>query len=201
MDVLVSRDDDGSLYSSVYRKKTHTDQYLHFSSHHPSSHKQSVARTLFARASTHSSSLVQRAEEETHVVAALRNNGYSNKFIRDCHKKVQQKQLTPPLLPSSSMSDNPHPVRVTIAYVQGQSEAIKRVLRTLEIQVVFRPLTTLRKMISRPKDLTSILSQSGVVYGISCQDCCSCYVGQTCRNQWVKNIREQWNNRMCLQVL
>ena len=180
LDVLVIRNDDGTLCSSVYR--THTDQYLQYSSHHPSSHKQSVARTLFTRASTHSSSLVQQADEETRIIKALRNNGYPNAFIMDCRKKVQQKRPIPSLLSNSTITDSPPPIRVTIPYVQGQSEAIRRIIRSLDIQVIFRPLTTLRKMISRPKDPTSIFSQTGVVYNISCQECSSSYVGQTGRS-------------------
>ena len=182
LDVLITRNDDGTLCSSIYRKKTHTDQYLQYSSHHPSSHKQSVARTLFTRASTHSSSLVQRAEEETHIIEALHNNDYPNTFIMDCHKKVQQKRPTPSLLSNSTISDTPPPIRVTIPYVQGQSEAIRWILRSLDIQVIFRPLTTLRRMISRPKDPLPVFSQTGVVYNISCQDCSSSYVGQTGRS-------------------
>ena len=126
-------------------KKTHTDQYLQFSSHHPSFHKQSVARTLFTRASTHSFSLVQCTEEETHIVEALHNNGYTNKFIKDCHRKVQRRKPTSPLVSSSNIPERASPIRATIPYVQGQSELISRILHTLDIQVVFRPLTTIRK--------------------------------------------------------
>ena len=97
----------------------------------------------------------------------------------DCHKKVRQKRPTPSLLSNSTISDTPPPIRVTIPYVQGQSEAIRRILRSLDIQVIFRPLTTLRRIISRPKDPLPVFSQTGVVYNISCQDYSSSYVGQT----------------------
>ena len=63
LDILVQRDDDGCLSTSVYRKKTHTDQYLGFHSHHPSSHKAAVVSTLLKRAERLSSSLVQQSEE------------------------------------------------------------------------------------------------------------------------------------------
>ena len=39
LDILLNRQDDGSILTFVFRKSTHTDRYLHFNSHHPQSHK------------------------------------------------------------------------------------------------------------------------------------------------------------------
>ena len=39
LDVLISRQPDGSISTSVHRKATYTDKYLDFNSHHPLSHK------------------------------------------------------------------------------------------------------------------------------------------------------------------
>ena len=47
LDLLITRKDTGEVKLQIYRKPTHTDQYLIFSSHHPIEHKLSVVRMLF----------------------------------------------------------------------------------------------------------------------------------------------------------
>ena len=50
LDLLLKLNRDGSVATSVYRKKMHTDEYLEFTSHHPLVLKQSVVTTVFERA-------------------------------------------------------------------------------------------------------------------------------------------------------
>ena len=52
LDTLVTLQADGSLSITVYRKPTHTDQYLQWDSHHSLSAKYSVIGTLTHRAKT-----------------------------------------------------------------------------------------------------------------------------------------------------
>ena len=49
LDTLLKRN-NGEISVLVYRKPTHTDQYLHFNSHHQTSCKESVVSSLFHRA-------------------------------------------------------------------------------------------------------------------------------------------------------
>ena len=48
LDTLLKRN-NGEIFVLVYRKPTHTDQYLHHSSHHRKSWKESVVSSLFNR--------------------------------------------------------------------------------------------------------------------------------------------------------
>ena len=52
LDTIVKPEVDGTLSITVYRKPTHTDQYLQWESHHHLSAKFSVIQTLSHRAST-----------------------------------------------------------------------------------------------------------------------------------------------------
>jgi len=57
LDILLKRTDSGGLKLCIYRKPTHTDQYLNFSSHHPVEHKLSMVRTLLERSQQRSQSV------------------------------------------------------------------------------------------------------------------------------------------------
>ena len=52
LDARIHRSISGKLNFSVYRKPTHTDQYLNFTSNQPLQHKLGVIRTLHHRCKT-----------------------------------------------------------------------------------------------------------------------------------------------------
>lgn len=72
---------------------------------------------------------------------------------------------------------------VTIPYVKGVSESIRRCLLPLGIQTTFKPYIKLCDLISKPKDPTPPESQSGTVYKVNCQDSDKCYIGETGRKR------------------
>ena len=93
-----TRQDDGSITVSVYRKATRTDRYLDFKSHHHPQHKYSVVRTLMDRAKNIPSTEEEAVRETKRVAEALTANNYPTNFIyngrqRNRHQEVNDSDL------------------------------------------------------------------------------------------------------------
>ncbi|CAM9645274.1 unnamed protein product, partial [Heterosigma akashiwo] len=76
LDVLVVRNEDGSFTTTVYRKPTHSDRYLHWTSNHPVKDKLSGIRTLAYRANHYCSTVSLKMAELTHLRKTFADNGY-----------------------------------------------------------------------------------------------------------------------------
>ena len=71
LDTLVTPQSDGSLETTVYRKPTHTNQYLQWDSHHAISNKYSIISSLLHRAKNICSNHHLLKGEQTQVQRAL----------------------------------------------------------------------------------------------------------------------------------
>ena len=65
-----------SITTEIYRKPTHTDQYLLWSSHHPIKQKLNMVRNLMHRADTFIADEERRKVDNEMVRVALRICGY-----------------------------------------------------------------------------------------------------------------------------
>ena len=90
LDVLVRRKEDGTLGYQVYRKPTLTNRYLHATSHHHLSQKNSVISSLIHRALTISEPTSVNEELE-HLNRVLNRNGYNNKDINQTTIRLKNK--------------------------------------------------------------------------------------------------------------
>ncbi|XP_052737826.1 uncharacterized protein LOC128198128 [Bicyclus anynana] len=92
LDVLVKVRLDGSFSHTVYRKQTHTDRYLHGSSHHHPRHLASVATTLFNRAQDLCDDVNIQAELE-HISKVLRRNGHKPLVLKNSSHQRRERPL------------------------------------------------------------------------------------------------------------
>ena len=76
LDVNIKRNMNGTLAFDVFRKPTHTNQYIHFNSHAPLQHKLATVRSLTRRTQIIPSTESAKKEEEKRVHDALALNGY-----------------------------------------------------------------------------------------------------------------------------
>ena len=170
LDTLTVVKPDGTIDVKIYRKPTHTDQYLHFGSNHPLQHKLGVIRTLYHRADTVITDSDDTTAEKEHINNALVKCGYP-KWAFD---RVLQPKTTKPR--TNKDSDNKSKGQVVIPYIQGTSEALRRIYATYGIRTYIKPTQTLRQLLVSPKDKTEKKDVVGPVYLIPCQ-------GQTSRGQ------------------
>jgi hypothetical protein len=171
LDTLVCLQDDGSLKTTDYRKKTHNAQYLQFDSNHHLSHKRSVVRTLMHRAEVAVTDQEDVQKEKKHVREVLSDNGY-------------QKWMYKVPIRKQKICETPQKKRlrqVPIPYMRGLSEKLQGTFDKYNIGVIHKPFNTIRSALVKPKDKTSKLDVCGTVYLITCSTCNQSYVGETTR--------------------
>ena len=149
-------------------------------SYHPLAHKLAVVKTLHSRAGAICSGVIAKDQETWYIRQALISNGYP--------RGVLQHHVTPARpRPTNDQDRGP---AVTLPYVHGLSETVRRVLAPLGVRVTFHPNTILRQLLVRPKDRVPTEELAGVVYQIPCAACSATYVGQTgrCLGKRVKAV-------------
>ena len=86
LDILIDRNND-KITTSVYRKPTHTGQYLHYTSNHPKSTKQAIVTSLQNRANVICSNEDDLRKEYQHIASTLSANGYPQNILTKKHRK------------------------------------------------------------------------------------------------------------------
>ena len=170
LDVLVVRN-NGGIKTEVYRKPTHTDRYLHYQSYHPQHIKTGIIRTLLRRSKQICSTTEAADRERHHLFQVFRSNGYPTAFI----KRAMNPKRTP-------TREKPRDTVTTISipYIKGTSERIRRCLSQVNIRVAFKS-RTVRSLLMKVKPQRSLTEHKGVIYQIPCHDCEQVYIGETGR--------------------
>ena len=181
LDTLVTVKEDGSLSTSIYRKPTHTNQYLQWDSHHSIVNKFSVINSLIHRANNICSNQEQKKEELTQIEKALTTCKYPSWAIQRVKlKKNIQKQTKEKKTNNSNITNRSS---ITVPYNQGLSESFKNIGKKYGIQVHFKSGRTIKDELVAPKDRDHITKKSGIIYRFKCDrlECDEEYIGETSR--------------------
>ena len=186
LDTLVTPQSDGSLATTVYRKPTHTNQYLHWDSHHAIANKYSIISTLLHRAKQICSNQQQMEEEQQQIERALVVCKYPNWAIN----RTKAKMSTPRSNRNNSNSNiNKGPI--TVPYNEGLSESIKNTCEKYGIQVHFKSGKSIKDELVAPKDKDQLTKKSGIIYRYNCDrlECDEEYIGETARTFGERDIK------------
>ena len=180
LDTCVHLQSDGGLTTTVYRKKTHTDQYLNWESNHHLEHKKSVVRTLLRRADMLVSTPEEKKAEKEHVKRALAANGYK-KWVLALPKPKNRENNT-----TTSTTPETRKYPVALPYIKGLSEQLQRIFKQHGVNIYHKPFNTLRSQLVNPKDKPDKLKKCGIIYCVKCDVCDAEYIGETARTLGIR---------------
>ena len=185
LDTLVTIQPDNTFSTSVYRKPTHTDQYLHWDSNHHITAKQSVYNTLAHRAKTVSSTQQSMDKELSHIKTALHHCQFPSWALNQWeHKFNQPQQPSRPSNNNNTANKNNYKTTIVVPYINKTAVKFKRLCKNRGIQVHFKGTNTLRTALSNPKDKDPTTNQTGIIYKYQCPhvNCPRSYIGESGRS-------------------
>ena len=198
LDVLIKRNDDNKLETSVYRKSTNTDIYMNWNSYAPKSWKIATLRSLIKRAFLVSSQNEYLETELDHLKQVFTNyNDYPKQLVDQIMKEEKEICISDKAdtNKTANVNDESDVVTLCLPYMGGNGEYIlnkmrrtfKRLLKNkVELQIVY----TGKKLGESftLKDKTKNRHQHNVVYYAECPNkkCNLRYIGETKRRLEVR---------------
>ena len=158
LEILVHVLADRSTKLTVYRKATHTDQYLDFKSNHHVKQKIGLISTFQHRVETLVTEEEDKKKEMDHVKKALRRCGHPN-------WSLQRKRRIGPKEEKVERRG-----KVVLPYVKGVSEKLARIYKRYDLETIHKPSSTLKNLLcNKMKDKVDVLDRTGAVYHIECK--------------------------------
>ena len=170
LDTLVSPGPNNTIITSVYRKPTHTDQYLHCDSNHFITAKHSVFNTLAHRAKVISTKQAVYEEME-HLRKALQACSFppwalnSLQYKFNCKYNIHNGQNSTDNQCNNNNNsgtniNNNKNISIAVAYIDRLGERYKRTCNSRVIQVHFKSTNTIKTLLLAPKDRDRKLQKS-----------------------------------------
>ena len=180
LDTETKVEEDRSLSFKIYRKPTHTDQYLDYRSNHHISQKIGIAHTLKRRNERLVTKEEERKKENITIKTSLKRCGYPNWTLEKKTKKDTEKKET-----------EKNELFTTIPYVKTVSEKLARVYKKFGVSTTHKPTRTIKSTLCNMKEKVHDLDKVNAIYEVECQKHKVKYVGETERPLKVRG----WEHR------
>ena len=168
--------EDRTVKTTIYRKPTHTDQYLNFESNHHVKQKIGIISTFEHSIEELVTTEEDKKKELNHVRKALRRCGHPKWSLNRKRSKNNG---------NGRKEKVERRGRVVLPYVKGVSERMGRIFKKYNLETIHKPSAKLRHILcNKMKDKVDILDQTGAVYYNKCkkhQNPKNDYVGETDR--------------------
>ena len=198
MDSNVQRQEDGSLNISIFRKKTHTDQYLDWSSNHHITQKIGIYSTLKHRCDTLVTTEEDQKIEDEHIKTALRRCGHPE-WVFNRKKKSKLVEVVDeeePVLPNGGEEVPEIYGSVRIPYVKSLSERLASTYNKFNIKTFHKPTQKMKSLVcNKMKDPVHPLDRPNPIYRYDCSHFKPAYVGETERQDKVRKYEHGFHSR------
>ena len=142
-----------------------------------------------------SSTTVKRVSK---IRTAMSSNGFPRPFTEKAISRQTRKRAdtTPAVQPCGANTTPEHPWNVTIPFIDGLSQTVRRIARAANVRCVFRTPQTLRRSVYSAKDKLPVDTETHSVYSIKCETCSDEYIGETKRALQVRRKEHQAATRL-----
>ncbi len=185
LDTLVHVLPNKSTKITIYRKATHTDQYLDFNSNHHIKQKIGIINTFEHRINELVTEEEDKQKELRHVKKALKRCGHPNWSLNRDKRKQKKKKAEKEKVERRG--------KVVLPYIKGVSEKLARTFKKYDIETIHKPSTKLKNILcSKMKDKIEDLDKTGAVYYNECikENC-----NDEAKNDYVGETDRVWRER------
>ncbi|CAG7726619.1 unnamed protein product [Allacma fusca] len=178
LDMLIIRHSD-HLEFDIYRKPTHTNNYIPSDSFQPWNQKFAAFNSMIHRCLNLPLNKNNQNKEIKNIMSIASNLGYTKTSIQKLIRKHENKKLIRDA--TTFIAEKDDVKRVRISYYPPLTNKMKTVFRKHNIQPIFTNDNKIKNLLGNTKDKDKPEDCSGI-YKIKCKDCQGIYIGQTKRN-------------------
>ena len=177
LDTTIHRLSSGFSFA-IYRKPTHSNQFIHYFSWHPDHVKRGALHTLFLRAYRICDQLYLE-QEISFLYSAFRKVGFPLRYIDSVHSKVKKKFYHP----QNREPNEDLPPTICLPYNSFVKQSVAPMFRAQGCRVVNYASNTIKSNLvkNRPPRPTENEPDRPCVYEIPCNSCPQSYFGESGR--------------------